>query len=154
MHLFLKNDYDALKMRLGTIRDQDRAVGKIIGESMGQSSETYHDNFDFEQGTKERLMLGEALVKLRRVYQHAEVYDPPIQNDHIDIGSTAVLEDLVTKEVVTVTLGSYMILSKPDSMLSYVSPLGELLYGKRVGDEIRLELANHEVSYLIRSIRQ
>ena len=155
MYLFLKHDLEALKDRLRTVRAQDTLVGEIIGESMSQSSETYHDNFDFEQGKKERLMLGESMMKLKRVLEAAQLYEPPRQIDKVDIGSTVLLEDLDRSESFTVTVGSFVVDNVFDgSVVSYASPLGELLLGSAVGDKRELVVGDYRANYRVGDIRQ
>ncbi|MCK6463013.1 MAG: GreA/GreB family elongation factor [Candidatus Pacebacteria bacterium] len=124
----LDKNIDAIKVRLDKI-------GKEIGESCNQSSETWHDNFGFEEGRRQQDMWSKQLSDLLEIRHRARIVPSSIGNDHVSIGSIVEFEDTETKEVQIYRISSYMIFNQKHGLISYNSPLAKILIRGTVGEE-------------------
>ena len=98
---------------------------------------------------KERQSLNEGrIAQLQGVVANAKVIDTSsIMNDKIVFGATINLLDVNTEKRVV-----YQIVGKEESdvsrgLISYISPLGKALIGKKVGDVVNIKVPRGEMEY-------
>lgn len=63
---FLKEDLEALDVKIGELRSKLEEALKEGEESTRQSSETWHDNFPFEEAQRQFSLLAGQLERLNR----------------------------------------------------------------------------------------
>ena len=131
--MFEQRDYDALVQHIDAVGKEIRRVQGETAESTEQTSETWHDNFMFEEGERQMLMLSERLASLNNALARAVVVEPRTDGS-VGVGSRVEVVDEITGETRTVEIGSYLILEQRPGVASYASPLGKLLFDARVGD--------------------
>lgn len=130
---FLQRDYDALVEHVDAVAREIRRVQGETAESTEQSSETWHDNFMFEEGERQMLILSERLANLNDTLARAVVVEP--RTDGVaGVGNIVEVVDEATGEARTIEIGSYLILEQRPGVASYASPLGKLLFEAQVGD--------------------
>lgn len=79
--------------------------------------------------------------RLTSILEVAEIITKDqISKDEIGIGSSFILQDLTIMESGTFTLVSPPEVDLENGKISYASPVGQLLVGKREGDEVTTEL--------------
>jgi len=79
--------------------------------------------------------------RLTSVLEVAEILpEDQIAKDEIGIGSSFILQDLTLKESGTFTLVSAPEVDLENGKISVASPVGQVLHGKREGDQIAVEL--------------
>lgn len=79
--------------------------------------------------------------RLTSILEAAEVLpEEEISKDQIGIGSRFILQDLTIKESGTFTLVSPAEVDLEKGKISVASPVGQLLLGKKEGDEVTTEL--------------
>ena len=150
---FTQKDYDALLKKIEKINKRLLEVGQDMGEWARQSSETWHDNYGFEEGMRQQMMLSKQLSDYKNLQRRAKIIEKnklatlPIGKVYevLDIGST-----FITKY----KIGSYMNFSndadKDDEAdeeaftISYETPIAKLLMNKKVGDIIAGEIGNRK----------
>ena len=79
--------------------------------------------------------------RLTSILEVAEIItQDQISKDEIGIGSSFILQDLTIMESGTFTLVSPPEVDLENGKISYASPVGQVLVGKREGDEVSTEL--------------
>lgn len=141
---FLEEDHLLLLNKMGEVLLELKRLGDEIGDSCSES-ETFHDNFDYEEGGRQQRMWTEHLMRLRDIKENSEIIKVNSSNDCVGIGKKVTLRS-ITGEIITKKIGSYMTFSDDD--LSYRSPLAKILIGKKMGEEIRFS-NKHELKIFV-----
>lgn len=139
--LFLRKDYLALEKNIDALKNNLKTVGFEVGEMSRQSSETWHDNYGFEEADRERKRLAGTLEELKKVYAQAEVVEPSSHTERVSLGSRVTIQNVDTLEEKVVVVGSYMVLEKTDpNEFSYAAPFVAPLMGASVGEVREIEI--------------
>lgn len=152
MFYFLKEDLDELDNKITEIKKRLEKIGKEIGESCNQSSETWHDNFGFEEGRRQQDMWSKQMSDMLEIRSKAIVIDHNIKNNRVIVGSLVEFEDMATGEIQAYKISSYMILKQRHGFISYDSPLSKILMGGTAGEEKKGEIAGKEKIFKILKI--
>lgn len=147
-YYFTREDLDALDREINAVRDRIALAAKEMGVSCQQSSETFHDNFGFEQAERDRGMWSSHLHQLLAVRNNAEVVTPGLNRGVVYLGRTVKVFDLDSSEEKTFRIGSYMVLNAEGvdgvQVLSYDTPLAKALIGAREGEHRSFFLGEKE----------
>ncbi|MDD3711530.1 MAG: GreA/GreB family elongation factor [Patescibacteria group bacterium] len=134
--IFTEKDMLLLNKKMDEVHREIERLGDEIGKSC-DGTETFHDNFDYEECGRQQKMWINHLKNLQKIKENSKVVEIEKSNKTtVGIGSIVKIE----KEdgtVITKRIGSYICFLKDD--ISYNSPLGKLLIGKRVGEIIILD---------------
>lgn len=142
-YLFLPEDLAALRARMAKIASDIQELQETMAESTRQSSETWHDNFMFEEGNRQMDVFHKELEQLSHVASYAHLVE---SNDPENlIGKTIRYRDLTSGSEHEVILGSYLLLAPRQKTASYNSPLGKIFMQAQhdkvisgmIGDELR-----------------
>lgn len=147
MYLFLQEDLDALEERIQELGARILAVGKEMGQSTQVGAESWHDNFDFEQGQRDHAMLSQRLTNLRYISLNAAVVIPE-DSDEVGIGRIVEIED-ESGDVQIFKIASFMILRERGEAISYEAPLAQLLIGAKAGEVRHGKVAGRERSFKV-----
>jgi len=147
-YLFLKSDLEMLKGDIKALEDKIRHNARDIGESVTQSSESWHDNYTFEHGQREHSRLSNELARLREIFADAEIVEKGDKRE-VTIGSKVTLTSMANRETKIVTIGSFI--AAPES-ISYLSPLGKALMGLRKGDMCSLQIDSEKLEWKVETI--
>jgi transcription elongation factor GreA len=117
-------------------------------KSLGDLSE----NAEYHNAREDQGKLEERIANIEHVLKHAVIIDRPLDGT-ISVGSTVVIQ----KEGETNTRTFSIVGSEETDMLSgkisYKSPIGEALFGKKKGDTVTVSTPKGEVSYEITSVK-
>ncbi|MBU0625391.1 GreA/GreB family elongation factor [Patescibacteria group bacterium] len=150
-YYFLQPDYDQLWAQVDDLRDRIRQAKEVAAESTEQSSETWHDNYDFEEHQRQIMMLSQYLESLVKILNEAEVV-AGIVGDEVGLGSRVTVEDLATGQMFTYFIGSYMCLGDDIGYISYISPIASVLFGAKAGEVKSGLVGSTEKTYRLISI--
>ncbi len=150
-YYFLQEDLEELDKRISEIRGRISYYREEKHLSVTQSSETYHDNYGFEESERQIKRLYGQLEELAEIKNKSEIVEPPKSNAKAAIGKKIKIKDIETGEEKEILLGSYMIL-KNGSAVSYESPLGKILLGAKKGSVKKGVINNKNVSLKITEI--
>jgi transcription elongation factor GreA len=142
-----KEKFEELKEELHeleTVKRKEVAEKLEHARSLGDLSENaeYHDARNAQAETESRISyLTEFLKKVEIVKKH--------HSETVEAGSTVTLQKKKDKEKV-----KYQVVSSEESditenKISYESPLGEAMMGKKKGDEFSFETPKGSVDYVI-----
>lgn len=129
---FLPEDIERFDGHIASVEEHIRAVGRDMGAACNESAETWHDNFAYEDGTRQLTMWTKRLMELRSIRERCRVARPCGPPEVVRIGRGVRLRDLATGKERIVRIGSYLVLSG-DPSISYASPLARLLLGVQEG---------------------
>lgn len=132
MYYFLQKDLEQLDNEINNILSQLKKLGQELGESCKQSSETWHDNFPYEEAKRQAAVLEIRLNDLLKIRRKAQVIQKPDDNSKISIGHTVKIADQNTGKEENILIGSYLTLD--EKSVSYESPLGKLIIGAKCGE--------------------
>jgi transcription elongation GreA/GreB family factor len=136
-HRFLARDLDALKARIERYEEQWREALRGIHDSTTQSSETWHDNPQFDEVQQRAKMLKTERDKLAAVLHKSVLVTPAAPDGRVDVGSVVRVRYTSTGREDRFAIGSYMVLDDDDdSRISYAAPLAELLLGHTQGETV------------------
>lgn len=122
---------------------------KIINEELPETSReierarSYGDlreNYEYKAARERYFFLLKRKADLERELASAELINlSDIPTDMVGLGSTVTLRDLNTGSIRQVTILGAWDTSEDGSVVSYLSPLGQALLGRRPGEEVELE---------------
>jgi hypothetical protein len=100
-YIFTQDGYKKLLEKIDDIKSRISVIGKEIGESCDES-ETFHDNFDYEEGTRQQFMWTKELRKFLVMKSKARIVSSDESPDSIvSVGKEITVEDVLTKEMKT-----------------------------------------------------
>ncbi|MFN8345080.1 MAG: GreA/GreB family elongation factor [Spirosomataceae bacterium] len=144
-YFFLKEDLDCLMNKCNKLLEEHKEIGKSVGEATSQSSETWHDNAVFDIAREAGRLLENRIQKLYQVINNATIVLPPISSSkQIVIGSIVKVRYKGNLNEVWFKVGSYEVPNNNSTIIhdrkvitiSYVSPIGDSLLGKTIGDVV------------------
>jgi transcription elongation GreA/GreB family factor len=151
--LFLAPDLAHLEKSIANIVEQVQRVKADAAESVAQSSESWHDNYSFEEAQRQLKMLLNHLGGLSKARERALEVEASAHPTHADIGTLVEYTD-ATGAVFTAGIGSYMVSDTlfAAGFVSYQSPLGNLLYGAHVGERRHGNVGGRELDIIITAV--
>jgi transcription elongation GreA/GreB family factor len=121
--------------------------------SAQQTSETWHDNFMFEDSARQINMYSSRLEELIKLKEKIKIVDPPKNKNKISIGSTIVIKD-ENEKIKTFKIGSYMVLKNNDkNTISYKSPIAATLLKAKIGKIVKLKIGDKEKTFEVLEIK-
>ena len=112
------------------------------------------ENAEYHAAKEMQKNIDNRLAELSAVLGNSQIVDPSeLEHARISFGSTVVMTDMDTDEVLTYTIvgGSE---SNPDiGLISFGSPLAKQLLGKEEGDEVKVRLPSGEKEYEIDEVK-
>ncbi|HEY3684239.1 MAG TPA: GreA/GreB family elongation factor [Streptosporangiaceae bacterium] len=134
---FLARDLEALKNRIARYDAQWRETLGGVHDSTTQSSETWHDNPQFDDVQQRAKMLETERNKLRAILADSELVEPAAPDGRVDVGSVVRVRFTKTGREERFVIGSYMVLdSEDEERISYAAPLAQLLMGHSAGESV------------------
>lgn len=142
-----KEKYDELEAELKDLKTSKRkqvAERLEYARSLGDLSENaeYHAARD-EQGEVES-----RIEELEELFKNAEIISHNKKTDFVEIGSTVKIKKS-TGETFTYTIVGKEETDLDAGKLSYGSPLGESLLGKKKGDNFDFETPKGNINYIV-----
>ncbi|WP_433185672.1 GreA/GreB family elongation factor [Actinoallomurus sp. CA-150999] len=152
---FLARDLEALKTRIARYEEQWREALSGIHDSTTQSSETWHDNPQFDEVQQRAKMLKTERDKLAAILHNSELVTPAAPNGRVDVGSVVQVRYAKTGREEQFVIGSYMVLDDDDdSRISYAAPLAKLLLGHRKGDAVAGKIGAKKIEMEVLGVGQ
>ena len=149
-YFFLKQDLEALDARIQELRDKLEETLKEGGESTRQSSETWHDNFPFEEAQRQFSLLAGQLQKLVDIRKKAKEADLPSDKNKVGIGSIVTIQNSATGEIKSFKIGSFAVFADTgEKIISYDSPMARIIMGAKVGETRSGKIGKNNVKFKI-----
>jgi transcription elongation factor GreA len=139
----LKNELNTLK----TVRRKEVAESLEYARSLGDLSE----NAEYQEARELQSAIEERIAKLEEVLQNAEIVSHT-KSDLVSLGSKVTIQKKDEKDTHKYELVGSEEANMMERKISYMSPLGEAMMGKKKGDEFTFETPNGKQQYKIISI--
>ncbi len=127
---FLENDLKKMELKIEELHKEIARLGKEIGRSCDVSGETFHDNFDYEECSRQQTIWSEEIKKLTAIRRKAKIVSPNKKEKKVLIGKKVTL--IKNGEKISFYIGSYMSFTK--NYISYKSPIVSLILGAKEGE--------------------
>lgn len=149
---FLAVDLAWLDEQIEDNKEQIRIAKELGQESTEQSSESWHDNYNFEESQRQLKMHLNNLQRLSNAKEKAELVEPLANSEVVTVGCVVSTRSGPTGPVNDLHVGSFMVSDtlRQLGMMSYESPAVADLVGRRVGDRavIRTDAGDQEVEII------
>lgn len=148
--LITPEGYEALKKELEELLKKRPEIVERVSEA--RQAGDLSENSEYTYAREELGMLDGRIEELKEVLSRAKL----TKNDHKNcqqagIGCRVTLSNGEGKEMVFTLVGDWE--ADPlNKKISYTSPLGQLLLGKKAGDKIEMEAPVGKIVYLITKI--
>jgi transcription elongation GreA/GreB family factor len=149
---FLQPDLESLDSQITLMQSRIRAVKLEAQEGTEQSSESWHDNYVFEESQRQLKMLLNLLGGLSSARENAVVVHPPTDPQTVEVGTT--VEFLLDGNLDVISIGSYMVSDslRDRDFVSYEAPLAVCLLGLKPGETRLADLHGRAVRVEICSV--
>ncbi len=126
---------------LKTVRRKEIAANLEYARSLGDLSENaeYQEARDLQAATEERIVKLESILKSAKIVAHKK-------SDVVGLGSVVVIKKESENDTHRYTLVGSEEANMHERKISYVSPLGEALVGKKKGDTFSFETPNGKMN--------
>ena len=140
----LKNELDYLK----TTRRKEIAESLEYARSLGDLSENaeYQEARDLQASTEERIR------KLESILQAAKIVNDSKKSSVVGLGSTVVIQKEGEKETHKYNIVGTEEANMQERKISYVSPLGEAMMGKKKGETFSFQTPSGKMNYKVVSV--
>lgn len=139
-YLFLGEDLVALKGEIMRLQNESRDMGREAGLFANQSSETWHDNYGYEEAQRQQKQFGARIDSLMHIYTNAHEVPWPGLTERVALGHTVTIKNIETGEEKTLRIGSHITIGADASVIPYSSPMGGAMLGKSKGEIATLSL--------------
>ena len=145
--------YEKLQAEVKNLKQVKRPqVVKDIEEALEHGD--LKENAEYHAAKEQQRQIDGRLADLAELIGSAKIVDPSeLEHSIVSFGSTVVLTDMATDEVVTYTIVGGCE-SNPDmGLISFGSPLAKQLLGREEGDEVKVTLPGGQKEFEIEEIR-
>lgn len=141
----LREELEALQRRRGQVASNIRRA-----KSYGDLSE----NFEYHEARREQGFVEGRILELQTILPNAKVVTPQeVDTSQVGFGAVVRVRDLRLNEAWEICVVGPLEADPEDDRISYESPLGAALLGKKVGDIVEAEVPAGRVRYQIEAIR-
>ena len=151
-NVILRDTYNVLVNKIKELKKEVRENSNQIGEAADFGD--LRENAEYKAAKERQAMLFSQLNRLEPYLTAMIIEKKEISTEVVSLGTTVKLKDLVTQKVVSYTLVGpveYELEIYP-SIVTYTSPLGKALVGKKKGEFVDIELPKQSSKFLILDI--
>ncbi|MGA2064321.1 MAG: GreA/GreB family elongation factor [Thermoguttaceae bacterium] len=146
----------AIRQKIALLEQKRQGALQGAGEAAQNDPNSYHDNFEYEEGMRQQEMFSERLRSLCKLLEGATIAPPPEGNDRVAIGHYVVLrrqEGTGPAADEALVLGGDGEGALFENSCSASSPLGQTLLGMARGETRTVSLPEWSVSVQVLEIR-
>lgn len=153
---FLLNDLEALDADIVQNQAHIKEAKDMGQEATEQSSESWHDNYNFEESQRQLKMHMNNLGRLSNMREKAEVVIPTDNPELVDVGTHVFYTIVGTDSVDSVHVGSFAVgdVNREKGFISYEAPRVAGLVGGRRGDTRIIRLDSGDTPVIIIDIKK
>lgn len=142
-----KDALEAELLHLSTTRRKEIVTAIESAKALGDLSE----NAEYHIAREEQGKLEERIATIEYMLKHAEVVSQA-HDGVVNIGSTVIIQKDGEPNTRTFIIGGSEENDMLSGKISYKSPLGAALFGKRIGDAVTVSTPKGETTYLIKAV--
>ncbi len=145
-NLITRNGLDDLKKSLAKLEGQ--RPGAVERVETARQMGDLRENSEYHAAREDLTLLDTQINELKEVLANIQIVDKNSNASSVGLESLVTLKNDSNEEVVYRLVGEHE--SNPlNKKISYTSPLGQALMGKRTGDEVVFEAPRGKVNYKI-----
>lgn len=146
----LQEGYEALTADLKTLREERPLIVEAIEEARAHGD--LSENAEYHAAKERQGQVEAQISELEDRISRATIIDPTtLSGDRIVFGATVTLLDDDDKPIKYQIVGPYEADAKR-GRISYVSPLGKALIGRKVDDEVEVTVPSGDRFYVVKKI--
>lgn len=135
---------------LKTVKRKELSQRLKVAISYGDLKE----NSEYHSAKDDQAFMETRILQIERMLKTAKVVDASsIQADIVGVGSSVLLLDVEFNEKITYQIVSPVEADVADNKISYESPLGKELIGKRVGQKVNVSAPVGVITYELLEIK-
>ncbi len=135
---------------LKTVKRRELAERLKVAISYGDLKE----NSEYHSAKNDQAFMETRILTLERILKNARVVDPESMSlNEISVGSVVILHDIEFAEKLEYRIVGSDEADVTENKISYMSPLGKQLLGKKVGDIINVEAPMGIIQYELLEIK-
>ncbi|MGB4503534.1 MAG: transcription elongation factor GreA [Syntrophaceticus sp.] len=113
------------------------------------------ENSEYEEAKNEQAFIEGRIITLEKMLRHARIIDASeVPSDTVGVGSTVLLEDQDTGDVIEYTIVGSAEADPADNKISNESPVGKAILGKKAGVVVEIKVPAGTLKYRILDIRK
>ncbi len=144
--------FQNLEKRLRHLIEVRRAE---VAERLRQSLEEGGDlseNAEYEDAKNEQAFVEGEIIRLESILSSAQVIEATGKNDEVVLGSRVTVVEKGTKDKEIYFLVGSAEAKPSEGKISHESPLGKALMGAKVGDTVKVNAPDGQISFVIKEI--
>lgn len=144
--------FENLEKRLRHLLEVRRAE---VAERLRQALEEGGDlseNAEYEDAKNEQAFVEGEILRLESILSSAQVIEATGDKDQVAIGSRVTLVEKGTKEKEVYYLVGSAEARPSEGKISHESPLGKALMGAKVGDTVKVDAPDGQISFTVKEI--
>lgn len=149
--------YDEYVKEINRIKDQLANNGKLKSEAYENAvGDGWHDNFAFEEAKREEFKIMSALKEKIEGLSRIVIVDYLNEENVVDVNDYVTIDMYFSDEEPEELVFKLVASNAPNfdgevSEISLNSPLGNAVYGKKIGDKTNYSVNNNNVSVVIKN---
>lgn len=148
-----KEGYKELKDKLAHLK----GVVRVEISNEIESARAFGDiseNAEYDAAREKEAQVEQEIFQIESTLRNAKIIGRARKdNSKVDVGETVVVEDLDTKESMTLTIMGGFEANPVKGHISNVSPMGKALIGAKKGDIVNVETPNKVMRLKIKNIK-
>lgn len=133
INYFTPKGHTSFREKIEDVKKELVSVKFQMGDAAENGGDGWHDNFSFEQLQIQSQALHKRISELESVLSNIKIVEPIINSKKIAIGSKVKI--LRNNQMEEWEIGGYGESDLAKKILSYNTPLGEKLIGKKPGED-------------------
>ncbi|GHU40976.1 transcription elongation factor GreA [Spirochaetia bacterium] len=143
--------------------EKQRQLAKIMDEEVPANSKEIafalslgdlRENAEYKAAKEKQEILNSTVAKLKNEIERSQLFDPSTVNTtRVSFGTIVVLTNTVKGIDETYTLLGPWESDPQNKIISYMSPFGNSILNKRVGEQFDFEINDEKINYLVKEIK-
>ena len=144
---------DTLQKRLGYLTNVRRnEIADLLHNALDGGGELT-ENTQYEEVKNEQAFLESEIARIESILRTARLIEDPTNSDEVVIGSFVDVVEKGYDEEETYRLVGPAEANPREGKISIESPLGKALLGSKVGDKVKVNAPDGDITFVIREIR-
>lgn len=153
-----KHGLKQLQDEIARVSEKLSDAKKRKGESFANDTNSWHDNFEYDQANRDVIMITRSLADLNVTLREVEIIEKHHIADAVDIGDIVTIFDIKNNDEFKLKLNAdyEQPLSLDDEIetASVNSPIGSAIYKKQKGDKVSYLVGDRTFDIVIKSIEK
>ncbi len=147
-----KEGMETLQKRLGYLVNVRRPeIADLLHQALDGGGELT-ENTQFEEVKNEQAFLESEIARIESILNTAKLIEDPASSDEVVIGSFVDVVEKGYDEEETYRLVGPAEANPREGKISIESPLGKALLGSKVGDKVKVNAPDGDITFIIRKI--